>query len=115
MEDGGALAPALGKALDHYKYGYMPFRKLARSSRVIYEIDLRQFLRFLQRLGLKTLDECHRRHVKAFLGHLSGLSLENVTRRRKLIVIQTFFAWLKTQGVVGTRPHDLGSYALFVQ
>lgn len=97
------LPPVFASAVEDYKGGYMAFRNLAERSREEYETDVIQFLDFLKGLALRDISIVEARHIKAYLADLDRRNLKSSTRRRKLTVIRTFFAWLKE---VGSIPHD---------
>ena len=98
------LSPAFSHTLDEYKYGYMAARNLAERSRVDYETDQVQFLAFLQGLYIHDLIKVEAKHVTAYLAELDRQKLKGSSRRRKLTVIRTFFAWLKEAGDISHDP-----------
>ena len=98
------LIPAFAKALDEYKETYMGARNLAARSRVEYENDILPFLRFLQGLRIRKLNQVASKHIDAYLADLDHRELAGVTRRWKLTVIKTFFAWLKGTDQITVNP-----------
>jgi site-specific recombinase XerD len=98
------LIPPFREALAAYKTGYMAARNLAPRSRKEYEADVGLFLLFLQGLGFESFEQVGANHVEAYLAELDRQNLAGVTRRRKLTIIRTFFAWLKNKGELAANP-----------
>jgi site-specific recombinase XerD len=103
----GHLNEGFRDALADFREGYMAARNLAARSRVEYETVAAQFLTFLQEdLGIGAVGQVGEKHVNAYLAHLDRLGLAGATRRRKLVILRTFFGWLKAQGVIEGNPAE---------
>lgn len=98
------LPPVFAGAVEDYKRGYIASRNLAERSREEYETDVVQFLEFVQERGLQQVSEVAPNHVKAYLAELDRQQLRSSSRRRKLTVIRTFFAWLNEAGQISRDP-----------
>ena len=98
------LIPPFREALEAYRVGYMAARNLAARSRKEYQADLGKFLFFLQEIGVESLERVGANHVEAYLADLDRQALAGVTRRRKLVIIRTFFDWLKNNGQLQANP-----------
>ena len=92
------LIPPFQEALGNYRDGYMAARNLAARSRVEYATGAAQFLAFLQEQGIRDLKRVGPNHIQAYLASLDRRGLAGVTRRKKLIILRTFFGWLKASG-----------------
>ena len=99
-----SLIPPFQDILDEYKAGYMAARNLAARSRVEYENDVSQFLRFLQHVEVQDLTSIDKRHIEGFLADLDRRKLAGVTRRRKLMVLRTFMYWLHSHNYIKNNP-----------
>jgi site-specific recombinase XerD len=84
--------------------GYVASRNLAVRSREEYQSDVVQFLEFVQESGLRQVPEVKASHLRAYLAELDRQKLRSSSRRRKLTVIRTFFAWLKEAGQIVHNP-----------
>ena len=99
-----ALNPHFQQILDDYIDGYMRARNLAERSRADYELATRQFLSFLENIGIKQIGDADIRHINAYLAQLDRQGVSGVTRRKKLIIVRTLFAWLHTNRTIKTNP-----------
>jgi site-specific recombinase XerD len=105
--DKPSLNDGFREALDDYRQGYMAARNLAERSRAEYELAVSQFLSFLQgELKVSKLGSIAPKHINAYLAQLDRRGLSGATRRQKLIIIRTFFNWLKTQGLMKANPAE---------
>ncbi|GIK65288.1 MAG: tyrosine recombinase XerC [Chloroflexota bacterium] len=98
------LSPTFQAALQEYQAVYMGARNLAERSRREYERDISQFLAFLETLHLFDFKKVEPKHIQAYLASLDTHHLAGVTRWKKLVIIRTFFDWLKANDEVLTNP-----------
>lgn len=98
------LSPAFQMALQKYAEIYMAARNLAERSRREYERDIFQFLVFLQDIHILDFNKVESKHIQAYLASLDTHHLAGVTRWKKLVIIRTFFDWLKASDEVLTNP-----------
>jgi site-specific recombinase XerD len=98
------ISPAFDNAVEEYMRGYVASRNLAVRSRDEYQTDVVQFLAFVQEKGLQQMTDVKASHLKAYLAELDRQRLRSSSRRRKLTVIRTFFAWLKEAGQIVHNP-----------
>lgn len=101
---GSQISPAFASAVEEYMRGYIASRNLAERSREEYQTDVVQFLEFVQERGLQQVNEVQPGDIKAYLAEMDGQELRSSSRRRKLTVIRTFFAWLKEVGDIARDP-----------
>lgn len=92
---GSQISAVFASAVEQYMRGYIAARNLAERSREEYQTDVIQFLAFVQERGLQQVSEVRASHIKSYLAELDRQKLRSSSRRRKLTVIRTFFAWLK--------------------
>ena len=101
---GSQISPAFASAVEEYKRGYIASRNLAERSREEYETDVVQFLMFVEEEGLQSISEVEEKHIRGYLAELDHHKLKSSSRRRKLTVLRTFFAWLKDEGQIDSNP-----------
>lgn len=101
---GSQISAVFASAVEEYLRGYVAARNLAERSREEYWTDVVQFLAFVQERGLQQVSEVRPSHVKAYLAELDRRELRSSSRRRKLTVIRTFFAYLKEFGMIRQDP-----------
>jgi len=73
-------------------------------SKVEYETTIRQFLAFLQGRGVHDIGLVAKSSIKEYLTHLGNQDLSQVTQRTKVMIVRSFFAWLKEAGFVTADP-----------
>ena len=73
-------------------------------SRVEYETTIRQFLAFLHGRGVHDIGLVGKSSIKEYLAHLENQDLRQVTRRTKVMIVRSFFAWLKEAGLMTADP-----------
>jgi site-specific recombinase XerD len=98
------LASGFANILEQYKDGYMAARNLAPRSRVEYKTAVGQFLFYLQSINVTDIKQVEPKHINSFLASLDRQGLAGVTRRKKLIILRTFFSWLRAEGITKTNP-----------
>lgn len=103
-ESSGQLTESLQESLKEYKSGYMAARNLAGRSRVEYETDVTKFLSFVKGLGVGEIEDIEPRHIHAYMAEFDRQGLAGATRRKKLVIIKNFFAWLKAVRFIDTDP-----------
>ncbi len=82
----------------------MGARNLAPRSRVEYKTAVGQFLFYLQSVNITDIKQIEPKHINSFLASLDRQGLAGATRRKKLIILRTFFSWLKGEGITRTNP-----------
>lgn len=84
----------LQDALMEFKTVYMPSRNFAARSREEYLNDLEDLLVFLEQLGVERVNELSLPVMDRYLAHLDDRGLAGSTRKRKVVVIRGFLAFL---------------------
>ncbi|MDX1497350.1 MAG: site-specific integrase [Salinisphaeraceae bacterium] len=67
---------------------------------------MERFLLFCQARGTRQLAAVTRALIEAYMATLARQGMAIATRRRKLFALKSFFAWLKTEGHIGTDPAE---------
>lgn len=74
-------------------------------SKVEYETTIGQFLTFLESRGVYELGVVGKEGIlKEYLTHLENQDWSQATRRTKVMIVRSFFTWLKEAGFVATDP-----------
>jgi len=69
-------------------------------SKVEYQTTIQQFLVFLQERGVYELGVVGKGILKEYLAYIDNQGLSQATRRTKVMIVRSFFSWLKTAGFV---------------
>ena len=93
---------AITKALDDYKTIYIPYRNFADRTRVEYQNDLEGFIEFLYRAGITHVQELGIQIVERYGAELEQKGLASLTRKRKVIAIRSFLAFLHQEHYLTT-------------
>lgn len=88
----------LTQALEAYQTVYMASRNLAMGTRREYSNDLKDLVGFLERTGLKHVNEVQKRHLEAYQAELDRRGYAGSTRRRKTASVRSLFSFLKRDG-----------------
>ena len=65
---------------------------------------VRQFLTFLQGRGVHDIGLVEKSSIKEYLIHLENQDLSQVTRRTKVMIVRSFFSWLKEARFIAADP-----------
>lgn len=98
------LAPGLERLVEEFSGRYAAARNYAPQTRAQYVSDVRYFLLFAQKQGVKRVGKVERRHIEAFLADLDEQGYAAVSRRRKLSAIKAFFDWLSQNKLILGNP-----------
>ena len=90
----------LRRALEDYKTVYMAYRNLAERTRVEYLNDLNDLVSFLERIGKSRVEKIDLFHLERYLAELDQKGYTGSTRKRKAIVIRSFFNFLYQGGYI---------------
>src|SRR5687768_14989441 len=90
----------LRKALDDYKTVYLPYRNFATRTREEYLNDLRHFVEFLERVGVNHVKAISLPIIERYGARLEQDSYASRTRKRKIVAIRSFLAFLFQEGYV---------------
>ncbi|MDR1730873.1 MAG: tyrosine recombinase XerC [Synergistaceae bacterium] len=71
---------------------------------VNYEVDIRQFMDYLEERKTERLEEVDTSSLRTYLRGLFGWGYSKTTISRKLSVLRSFFACLKEHGILETNP-----------
>jgi site-specific recombinase XerD len=82
------------KALEDYKTVYMPYRNFADRTREEYQNDIEGFIRFLEQTGINQVGELGLPIVERYSAQLEGKGFASLTRKRKVVSIRSFLAFL---------------------
>lgn len=92
----------LRKALDDYETIYMPYRNFADRTRIEYQNDLEGFIAFLGRAGITHVQELGIQIVERYGAELEQKGFASLTRKRKVVAIRSFLAFLYREHHLGT-------------
>ncbi len=73
-------------------------KRLARNTLEAYERDVREFVEFLRRCGVKRPEAVMRGHLVSFLSELSKRALSPASLKRKLSSLRAFSSFLQEEG-----------------
>jgi integrase/recombinase XerD len=90
------------KALDDYRTVYMPYRNFAERTRVEYQNDLEDFIRFLGKSRINHVGELGLPIIERYVAHLEQEGLASLTRKRKVVSIRSFLSFLYHDGYIYT-------------
>lgn len=90
----------LKEALKEYKNIYMAYRNFAERTRVEYQNDLEDLIRFLEHLGLKKVKDIGLPHLERYLAELDHRGAAGSTRKRKVVSIRSFLGYLYQDGYI---------------
>ena len=91
---------SLRKALDDYKSVHMPYRNFADRTREDYENDLKQFVGFLEGMGVRHVKAVGLPIIERFVAHLELEGFASRTRKRKVVAIRSFMSFLYQEGYI---------------
>jgi len=77
---------------------------LAHNTLVSYEMDLRDFFRFLQLKQIRAAGEVSRHHITAYLLQLSQAGRTNATGARRMAALKAFFHFLAREKMIDKDP-----------
>jgi site-specific recombinase XerD len=92
----------LRKALDDYKTVYMPYRNFAKRTRVEYQNDAGDWVEFLEKSGINHVKAIGIPIIERYVAHLEQEGLASVTRKRRVVAIRSFLAFLYQDGYIDT-------------
>lgn len=90
----------LRKALDDYKTIYLPYRNFADRTREEYLNDLRDFVEFLEKVGVKHVKAIGLPIIERYAARLEQDAYASRTRKRKVVAIRSFLSFLFQEGYV---------------
>jgi len=85
---------ALRKVLDDYKTVYMPYRNFTQRTRVEYQNDLEDLIKFLEQLGITEVRDIGLPQLERYLAELDHRGMAGSTRKRKVVSIRSFLGYL---------------------
>src|SRR5687768_9638483 len=88
------------KALDDYKTVHMPYRIFADRTREDYENDLKQFVEFLEEVGIDNVKAIGLPIIERFVAHLEQKGFASRSRKRKVVAIRSFMSFLHQEGYI---------------
>jgi len=92
----------LEKAFEDYKTVYMVYRNFAEQTRVEYQNDLRDFVEFLNLLGISNVNGLGVPVIERYVAHLEEKGLASLTRKRKVVTIRSFLFFLYQESYIST-------------
>jgi len=90
----------LRKALDDYKTVYMPYRNFAERTRVEYQNDLENVVRFFEQSGINHVKQLGLPIIERYVASLEQEGLASSTRKRKVASIRSFLSFLFQDGYI---------------
>jgi integrase/recombinase XerD len=84
----------LRQALDAYKTIYMPYRNFANRTRIEYQNDLEDLLKYLQRLSVDHVSGLGLPIIERYVAQLEEKGFASLTRKRKVVAIRSFLLFL---------------------
>lgn len=88
------------KALDDYRTVYMSYRNFADRTREEYQNDLEDFVKFLKQKGINNVGELGLPIIERYVSHLEAAGYSSLTRKRKVVAIRSFLAFLYQDGYI---------------
>lgn len=79
---------------------------LTNNTSIAYEQDLNDFISWLQRKKISSLNKVTRRHIMDYLLDLKDKGLAPTTLSRRLVAIRVFFKFLHQEGLLGENITD---------
>ncbi len=88
------------KELEHF-CGYLALeRGLSRNSVTAYQTDLKDFIEYLEKAGLKAWPDIGRQQILDYLADCKERSFESTTLARRLVAIKVFFRYLFQERII---------------
>src|SRR5688572_27844271 len=100
MKDMGDIT--IRKAFDDYKTVYMPYRNFADRARIEYQNDLQDFIGFLEKSAINNAKDFGIPIIERYVAHLEQKGFASLTRKRKVVTIRSFLAFLYQEGHIAT-------------
>src|SRR5687767_14043337 len=94
----------LERALELFETVCMASRNLAARTRVEYEADVEQLVRFLKWQGVEKPEQVGLNHLQAFLADLDARGLSGITLRRKVASVRALFSFLVASDLIRNPP-----------
>jgi site-specific recombinase XerD len=82
------------RALDDYKATYMAYRNFADRTRIEYQNDLENLVEYLDKSGTRRVGDLQLAQIERYLAELERRGFTGATRKRKTVVIRSFFKFL---------------------
>lgn len=92
----------LRKALDDYKTVYMAYRNFATRTRVEYQNDLMDLVKYAQRSGVEHVSGVGSAIIHKYVAQLEERGYSSLTRKRKVVSIRSFLLFLYQDGYIDT-------------
>jgi site-specific recombinase XerD len=92
----------LRKALDDYKTVYMPYRNFAERTRIEYQNDLEDLVRFLEKSGIIHVKEIGLPIIERYVANLEQKGFASLTRKRKVVAIRSLLSFLHQDRFIDT-------------
>lgn len=95
--------PPTSELVDRFLVHLSVERRVSVHTSRAYAADLARYVEWADRSGVDPITLTHRQ-MRAYLAELDRAKYARRTIARRLSSIRTFFAWLHTQGIVGSDP-----------
>ena len=95
--------PSTSELVDRFLVHLTIERGVSANTTRAYEADLARYLEWAERCGIDAITLSHRQ-MRSYLAELDRAKYARRTIARRLSSIRTFFAYLHTQGIVGSDP-----------
>lgn len=95
--------PATAELVDRFLVHLTVERRVSPNTSRAYAADLARYVEWAERSGVDPITLTHRQ-MRAYLAELDRAKYARRTIARRLSSIRTFFAFLHTQGIVGSDP-----------
>lgn len=92
----------LRQALEEYKTVYMAYRNFADRTRVEYQKDLQDFVEFVEKAGTNNAKDLGLPIIERYAAHLEQQDFASLTRKRKIVSVRSFLAFLYQDGHIST-------------
>ncbi len=92
----------LRQALDDYKKIYMAYRNFADRTRVEYQNDIEDLLKFSERSGIEHVSGLGLPIIQRYVAQLEEKGFASLTRKRKVVAIRSFLSFLYQDGYIDT-------------
>jgi integrase/recombinase XerD len=90
----------LKKALEEYTTIYMPYRNFAERTREEYQNDVNDFIEFAEKCGVSQANNVGLPVIQRFIAGLEQKGFSSLTRKRKVVTLRSFFAFLYQDGYI---------------
>jgi integrase/recombinase XerD len=97
----------LEEELDRFLNFILLERGLSQNTLSAYSLDLREFMDFLAREGVESLESVEPLHLQAHMASLRARGLSSRTIHRHLVAIRVFFRFLNQEGILARNPARL--------